>query len=399
MTKDKDFKRLVRARMAEAGERYTEARQRLEKDTSEGRCWPGALVVGDAMGKAHALGHHWAGEEHLLLVVLEAPPESVARRAFAATGITYESAAAALDAHVARVGPPTPRRYSGTLSDASYHSVLGRAEGLALGLGSVAVGPEHVLLALLWQVEGIFAELLSELGASREALFLALYKLGMGLGIRPPSTPIPNPLLSLARLQAGRLGLSFIGQEHVVMALLTGEPDTLAKRALQHFGITYDSWDEGVMKDIEEHRTLGSAALVVEPICTAARQLLVRLLSARAPERGPGPARGRCPESRTLTRRLGAVGSTAHAPAVSSAGRSHGRPTGRTSARGVSAEWAHPLREPGPRLEPEAGGWQGSVVRRQRLPWWHGEGVTTLQEKLSTNPASEHGWSRQRVWT
>lgn len=241
MTKDKDFKRLVRKRMVEAGGRYTTARQHLERSVAPASSRMARFAFA-GMEKARLLGHHRAGEEHLLLALLDAWPDSRARQALAAAGITYDNAVAGLAAQFDREGPPVPHRYSGTLTAPSHHDVVGRAEGFAVGLGYSTPNAEHGLLALLWQVGGRVDRLIRSLGTTPEAVLAALVTEGTGVAARLPAQVIANPLLAAAEHQALRLGHHFIGEDHLVLALLEGDPDDLARRALEACGINHGDW-------------------------------------------------------------------------------------------------------------------------------------------------------------
>jgi hypothetical protein len=143
------------------------------------------------------LPHHWFGEEHFLLAFLASDPEGDQQQALAALGLTHDTVVSALVARVERDGPPVPKQYEGALSSASYHSVLGRAEGIALGLGD-GIPTGHYLPAVLWDVDGTVAALLGNLGIPRAEVLGAVGDLGMQL----PETSVPNPLLAPSERQA-----------------------------------------------------------------------------------------------------------------------------------------------------------------------------------------------------
>ena len=163
-----------------------------------------------ATREATALGHHWLGEEHLLLAVAEE------------TGRDRVELAAALADHLERHGPPVPKVHQGCMSAPSYHLTCGRAEGLALSEGMSAPEARLVLQALLWDPGGVPALLLDRADASG------------------PPLP-PNSLLAPAEREAIAMGYPFIGAEHVVLALLGGQPDDLAGRAMWACGLDHDS--------------------------------------------------------------------------------------------------------------------------------------------------------------
>lgn len=185
-----------------------------------------------ASDEATALGHHWLGEEHVLLGYLAGDPAGERQRALAALGLTHGSAVAALASRLERHGPPTPKQYEGVLSSPSYHSVVGRAEGIALGFGDATPGERHDLPAVFWDAAGTIAALLDELGVTRAAVLDILGD----LSVRPPETNVPNPLQRQAVMQEH----AYISDEDVMLALLAGEPDDRAARMLNDLGLSYE---------------------------------------------------------------------------------------------------------------------------------------------------------------
>lgn len=189
-----------------------------------------------ASDEARALGHHWLGEEHFLLAYLANDPAGERQRALAALGLTHGSAVAALASRLERHGPPTPKQYEGVLSSPSYHSVVGRAEGIALGFGDATPGERHYLPAVFWDAAGTVAALLDDLGVTRAAVLDVLGD----LSVRPPETNVPNPLLHPSERQALTHEHSYISDEDVMLALLAGEPDDRVARMLKHLGLSYE---------------------------------------------------------------------------------------------------------------------------------------------------------------
>jgi ATP-dependent Clp protease ATP-binding subunit ClpC len=121
--------------------------------------------------EARALAHHWLGGEHLLLALARGP--GVASEALASLGVAYER----LRARVVQVegegeeAPPqviplTPRA----------RRVLDLAERESQELGDADVRPEHVLLALVEEGEGLAVRLLQERGADPARVQAALFQ-------------------------------------------------------------------------------------------------------------------------------------------------------------------------------------------------------------------------------
>lgn len=199
-------------------------------------------ILHEAGQEAVALGHHWFGEEHVLVALLAADLDGGSARALTEAGLTHDTVAEALTARIERLGPPTPREHDGALSAGSYHDGAGRAEGLALGTGAARPEPPHCLAAVLWDDTGTVAALLANLGVSRVELLGALGELGAAVASAVP----PNPLLPPAEQQAIGREHAYIAEDDVLLALLAGEPDDRAQRVLQRQGLTYDRTAEHV---------------------------------------------------------------------------------------------------------------------------------------------------------
>ncbi|MGH9279112.1 MAG: Clp protease N-terminal domain-containing protein [Acidimicrobiales bacterium] len=172
---------------------------------------------------ATSLGHHWVGEEHLLLAVAEE------------TDLNLPELVTALASHLERHGPPVPKAHEGCASAPSYHLTCGRAEGLALAEGVAVPEAGHVLRALLWDPQGVPTTLLGRADNTVPRL---------------PS----NPLRAPAEREAVAMGYPFFSSEHVVLALLAGQPDHSAGEALRACGLEHDlvaakllkSWTDGL---------------------------------------------------------------------------------------------------------------------------------------------------------
>jgi ATP-dependent Clp protease ATP-binding subunit ClpA len=187
-----------------------------------------------AFDEAIALGHHWAGEEHFLLALVGDQP--LGTSLLAPLGLTHAELAAAVTALIDEVGSPIAKEFEGCLSAPSYHTILGRAEGFALAMGTAAVGPADVLAALFWDPAGAPSELLERLGRTRSAALDIVTGSGRMVPVAPTTSPLPAP----AEREAVALGHSFVGDDHVLLALLSDEPDDRAGRALRRAGASHD---------------------------------------------------------------------------------------------------------------------------------------------------------------
>lgn len=176
-----------------------------------------------AFAEMEALGHRWVGEEHVLLASLGETGDLQA--CLAELGLTHQ---AARDAAAPRVPPATGDDWRS--SEPSYHTAMGRAEGLALALGAARPGAVHKLVAALWEREGPASALLAALDVDRDAVIAATE-----LRLSYPT----NPLHAASERQATAAGDGYVGDWHVLLAFLTGEPDPVAGRALEACGLTH----------------------------------------------------------------------------------------------------------------------------------------------------------------
>jgi hypothetical protein len=141
MTQRKDFKKVVRDRMADTGETYTAARAALEP--SEGsaptRLSLRALLTA-SFAEAGRLESGYCGPEPALVAVVRSREELPVKRALTAAGMTVELAEAGIErAEASDSGAANP----------AWQKVSGRAEGIAFGQGIEATA-EHFVMAMLW---------------------------------------------------------------------------------------------------------------------------------------------------------------------------------------------------------------------------------------------------------
>ena len=120
-------------------------------------------VVMTAQAESRHLGHNFVGTEQLLLGLVDTKP-SIAADVLAALGITVTEVRGEVEAAIGRGSsfvssevPFTPR---------SRH-VLEQSLGEARQLGARQVGPEHLLLALIRDGEGLATRILETLGVDR----------------------------------------------------------------------------------------------------------------------------------------------------------------------------------------------------------------------------------------
>ena len=124
--------------------------------------------------------------------------------------------------------------------------VMVAAEGEARALGHTSRGPEHLLLALHSQPAEPAAALLSELGASHEAMAAALVPLAPPTAGAPPDrvpfTAGSKEALVLARGAAVGLEDAQVGTGHLLLGLLR-QPDSRPRAVLTALEINADDAD------------------------------------------------------------------------------------------------------------------------------------------------------------
>src|SRR6267378_4473609 len=108
-------------------------------------------------------------------------------------------------------------------TEKAQEALQGAAE-LARDNGQQAVEPEHLLLALVREEEGVARTLLERAGASVQALEPALVSVVDGLpknngGGQPYLSPALNKALEQAEKEAERLKDEYISTEHLLLAL------------------------------------------------------------------------------------------------------------------------------------------------------------------------------------
>ncbi len=134
-----------------------------------------------AFEEAARLDSGYVGPHHVLLALLRPGEETVAAQALRDSGADYEKLSTAVAGHRAEL------EHRGITMNAAAHTLVGRAEGIAAGLGAEAVAAEHVLLAIVWDDRDWS---LSAAGTTREAVCERLQDQGVSLpGKQPAARP------------------------------------------------------------------------------------------------------------------------------------------------------------------------------------------------------------------
>jgi hypothetical protein len=209
-----------------------------------------------AFNEATQLNHGWVGPEHVVLAILAPPAESVAARVLSDLGITHSGFS---ERYVARLasGEPgdAPTAEHGTSTSPAWHELVGRADGLAAGLGATAATAEHLLIAYLWDPDS-GAELEQLFDVKREAVIAALRT----AGVTTPSVAMrPSP-----RIDPKRQHRVFVPADKV-----TRVAGMLAGRLPRDSGLGFNFTDDdrawiGAHSDIDLERYVAEALADLE---------------------------------------------------------------------------------------------------------------------------------------
>ena len=120
--------------------------------------------------------------------------------------------------------------------------VLNNAADAALEMGQSYVGTEHLLIGLIRETEGVAGKILEANSLSDTQVIDKIDEL-IGTGepisddITPEATPRTKRVIQNSYVEARRLGHSYIGTEHILIALLR-ESESIAVKILLSLGIS-----------------------------------------------------------------------------------------------------------------------------------------------------------------
>ena len=142
-------------------------------------------------------------------------------------------------------------------------AALNAAAESASKLGHTYIGSEHILMGLLYKGTSIAANLLAAKGITYEKVVEAIGEsIGTGEpldGVLPESTPRAARIIEGSAELARMTGQSFIGTEHILMALLK-ESDSVAVRLLKNEGVNAAELYNEALASIEGgERPLGTS--------------------------------------------------------------------------------------------------------------------------------------------
>jgi ATP-dependent Clp protease ATP-binding subunit ClpC len=204
----------------------------FERFTGESR-----QVVVLAQELARDLTHHHIGTEHLLLALL-AQESSPVRRGLVGLGVVPEEVRAAVLEAVPRKKTPPPGHIPFT---PRAKKVLELSLREALNRKDEHIGPEHLLLGLLAEGEGVAAQILVREGRTADRIRQAAAPPSRTAPV-PRRTPAAEEVLTRAeQLAAG----APLGSHHLLEALALTDTSA-AGRVLAGLGITGEALSAGI---------------------------------------------------------------------------------------------------------------------------------------------------------
>ena len=219
------------------------------------------LVI--AQDEALALDHNFLGTEHILLGLIE-EGEGVGAKALQQLGIRPEELRERIVAMIGRGEPGS----TGTAPPFTPRAkkVLELALKEALGLGHNYIGTEHELLGLIAEGNGVAAQVLVASGLTLSQVRSKVIELLVGYSSSKPGggatrTPATTPAVNLLATRVQKAaGDEPIGSHHHLLGLLD-DPNCLAARILESFGVTKDA----VASRITEMGTAGTTDELPKP--------------------------------------------------------------------------------------------------------------------------------------
>ena len=130
-------------------------------------------VLSLAEEEARQMRHNWIGTEHMMIALLRS--DGVAQRALQALGVTLEQARAG----VFKAVPPRETDVSQVTVTPRVKTLIGKAITLAAP-SSDSVRPQHLLMALVADPNGIGSQVLAQLGATEEKVRETVDKITQG---------------------------------------------------------------------------------------------------------------------------------------------------------------------------------------------------------------------------
>lgn len=209
-------------------------------------------IISNAIEESRKLGHSHVGTEHLLLGIVR-QGESTAAKVLASLGVELEKVRhetiAALGRKASNEGPFD--RF-----DHRTKRVLALAQDEAIRFNHNYIGPEHLLLGLAREGEGIAARALEALGVTLSKLRSTLEKVvGRGDSTTSPReialSPHTKRVIEYAIEEASKLGHGNVGTEHLLLGLVR-HGGHVGANTLEGAGVSLESIRDKVLALLRE---------------------------------------------------------------------------------------------------------------------------------------------------
>ena len=133
-------------------------------------------------------------------------------------------------------------------------AAISEARECAIELGHPYIGSEHMLMGLIREGSGVAFKVLDGLGITKENLHQLITKFTGTQNQLPgdaqiPFTPRGKRILEISAAEAKRLGHSYIGTEHILMAIIR-DGDGVGARALESFGYNLSAIYNDIVQNI-----------------------------------------------------------------------------------------------------------------------------------------------------
>jgi ATP-dependent Clp protease ATP-binding subunit ClpA len=228
-------------------------------------------VVVLAQEEARMLDHNYIGTEHLLLGLIHGR-DHIAAGVIESTGLTLDAARAEVERMIGR-GTSAPSGHIPFTPRAK--KVLELALREALALKKSYIGPEHILLGLVREEDGVGAQILERLAAPLPLLRVQVIELAAAEAADPEQEDPLGAQWRLAAAQGAAAGS--VRRRRVVVG---GEAQVVSSQVVSQFRETLASLGETLA-------SLGRRLTVIE------RQLGI---AAAAPEENAAPEEDAAPE-------------------------------------------------------------------------------------------------------
>ena len=139
-----------------------------------------------------------------------------------------------------------------------------QAHHVACQMGHGYIGSEHLLLGLIKEGTGVAAKELEKAGVTYKGVVDEVSRIiGTGVAVSEdtdlPLTPRTKRILEMSSFEARRLGHSYIGTEHILMAIIH-DGDGVGARILKSLNINTGSFYNNIVASIDGAENDGTAA-------------------------------------------------------------------------------------------------------------------------------------------